>query len=115
MVDVMSKENKKKVREKFRNAVFERDGNKCRVCRATPISGVPIETFLDSHHICPREKMPSGGYCAENGISLCAKCHLMAEAYYMAGTIIEGFLPEDLYKLIGSSYEKAYEASLRLK
>lgn len=56
--------------------------------------------------------MPNGGYVAENGVSLCGKCHEKAEAYW----IIEGaqqplYSPENLYHLIGSSFEKAIEAS----
>ena len=56
--------------------------------------------------------MPNGGYVKENGISLCAKCHIFAEAYKNGEP--KGFSPEDLYKLINSSYEKAYQASLSL-
>lgn len=102
----MSRE-KKKVRELFRTSVFERDSWNCRVCKG---GGV-----LDAHHITNREAMPAGGYVAENGITLCAPCHVKAEKFYETGTAVEGFSPNDLYFLIGSSYDKAYQASLKLK
>ena len=52
--------------------------------------------------------MPNGGYVKENGISLCEQCHIKAEDE------AEGFEPEVLYKLIGSTYEEAIKASERL-
>lgn len=116
----MSKK-KKKIREFFRTSVFERDGHKCRICGHKPLgfgqSGLP----LDAHHITPREIMPYGGYVKENGISLCNKCHIYAEEC-LNDDIPRGFdndlmqfKAENLYKLINSSYEKAYEASLKLE
>lgn len=60
--------------------------------------------------------MPNGGYVKENGISLCPKCHYEAETFHIlqgAGAK-QGFFPDDLYKLIGSSKEKAIEASNKL-
>lgn len=54
---------KKQIRQQFRDAVFKRDGYKCRVCGN---SGQ-----LDAHHIIDRTEMPSGGYVKENGICLC--------------------------------------------
>lgn len=108
-------QGKKKIRELFRNAVFERDGHKCRVC------GIKPELPLDAHHITPREVMPYGGYVKENGISLCNKCHIYAEARLesedpkgFAIGDLDAFKSEELYKLINSSYEKAYQASLKL-
>ena len=59
----MSK-RKKEVRAKFRETVFERDGNVCAVCGDPPP--------LDAHHIINRNEMPDGGYVLFNGISLCA-------------------------------------------
>lgn len=99
---------KKKTREAFRAAVFSRDGNKCRVCGATG--------KLDAHHITDRNEMPNGGYVQENGISLCEPCHEKAEVWHSSGKTKseEGFKPEDLYSLIGSSYEKAVAASEKL-
>lgn len=112
----MSKE-KKKVREAFRISVFERDGYKCRVCKIEPSVGVVtegIDDFLDAHHITDRNLLPSGGYVKENGISLCPECHIKAEVYHSTGTAVEGYHPDDLYRLIKSSHEKAYTASLKL-
>ncbi len=101
---------KKKVREEFRNAVFKRDGYKCRVCSNKPASN---EIGLDAHHIIDRNLLPNGGYVKENGISLCAECHIKAEIYHSTGTALDGFSPDDLYQLISSSYEIAYKASER--
>jgi 5-methylcytosine-specific restriction endonuclease McrA len=101
-------EKKKQIRAEFRDACFLRDGNKCRVCGATGT--------LDSHHITDRAELPSGGYVKENGISLCQKCHVKAEVWHSSEKTKSevGFHPNDLYVLIGSSYEKAIEASERL-
>lgn len=100
---------KKKIRDAFRTSVFKRDGYKCRVCKC--------KGMLDAHHIKNRSLLPNGGYVEQNGISLCEKCHIKAEKFYEVGTpaSVKGFSPDDLYRLINSSYEKAYEASLRLK
>jgi 5-methylcytosine-specific restriction endonuclease McrA len=95
---------KKEIRRKFRDAVFERDGFKCRVC------GVESE-LMDSHHIFDRNLLPSGGYCAENGISLCPECHEKAEVFHSTGTALPGFSPDELYVLIGSSFELAKKKS----
>lgn len=103
------------IRENFREAVFKRDGYKCRKCEKRQ-----SEVKLDAHHITNREAMPNGGYVVENGISLCdcdGGCHMKAEKYYISGgkDCPEGFHPSDLYALVGSSYEKAVKASERLK
>lgn len=101
--------NKKQVREKFNTAVFIRDGRRCRMCGS---SGT-----LNAHHITDRHEMPNGGYVKENGITLCEEtCHLKAEKYHMSGgkEWIDGMHPDDLYKLIDSSYERAFEASEHL-
>jgi 5-methylcytosine-specific restriction endonuclease McrA len=103
----MGKE-KKKIRDLFRTSVFERDGHKCRVCKSD-------KQPLDAHHITDRNQLPGGGYVKENGISLCAECHVKAEIYHSTGTALEDFSPNDLYFLINSSYDKAYQASLKLK
>ena len=52
--------------------------------------------------------MPNGGYVPENGISLCEKCHVLAEAQ------AQGYEPEKLYMLIGSSAALAAEKSREL-
>jgi 5-methylcytosine-specific restriction endonuclease McrA len=103
---------KQAIREAFRNAVFKRDGYRCRVCgRPEKLDGP-----LDAHHITDRNEMPNGGYVKENGISLCAKCHREAERFHITkGTeSVPGYHPDDLYKLIGSSKEKAHAASIKL-
>lgn len=102
----MMSSSKKKVRSDFRIAVFERDRYKCRACADVG--------ELDAHHITDRNIMPNGGYVIENGISLCAECHKMAELYHSTGFAPIGYMPEDLYVLIGSSLEKAEAASCRL-
>jgi hypothetical protein len=86
--------------------VYERDNWNCRVCKG---GGV-----LDAHHITDRNLLPNGGYVKENGITLCADCHIKAEIFHSTGTAIEGFSPEDLYLMIRSSYKIAYEASLKI-
>ena len=98
---------KKKVRENFRNEVFSRDKNKCLKC------GKPA---VDAHHITDRNEMPNGGYVKENGISLCADCHVKAEVWHLSGTLeyVEGYKPEDLYMLISSNYGLALGKSLEL-
>jgi len=95
--------NKKQVRENFRNSVFKRDGNKCKICGESNSS-------LDAHHITDRNLFPNGGYTLYNGITLCQKtCHLKAEKYHITNGVEWefGFHPNDLYKLINSSYELA--------
>lgn len=72
---------KKKIREAFREAVFTRDGHKCRMC------GRP-DCKLDAHHITDRNELPNGGYVKENGITLCdveGGCHMKAEQYHITG------------------------------
>jgi len=102
--------NKKQmVRSNFRDSVFARDKNKCLRC--------PVNVKLDAHHITDRTKMPNGGYVKENGATLCEVHHLEAEQFHISDgkTWVEGMHPNDLYKLIDSSYEIAYKASERLK
>jgi 5-methylcytosine-specific restriction endonuclease McrA len=47
--------DKKKIRTKFREAVFARDKNKCHICGRTDVK-------LDAHHIVPRDLLRDGGY-----------------------------------------------------
>lgn len=96
---------KKNIRENFRNSVFTRDKFCCRKCGC---SG-----HLDAHHIVDRTELPNGGYVLENGISLCEKCHRLAEKYHESGIAHPTYSPADLYLIIGSSYGKAFEASKR--
>ena len=104
-----TKQQHKRWRKEFNRVVFERDNNKCRICDET--------SNLDSHHITDRHLMPNGGYVLSNGISLCSMCHYKAEEYHITNghTWPEGFHPNDLYDLIVSSYNRAYEDSLMLK
>lgn len=95
---------KKKIRDAFRNVVFTRDRYQCRVCR-------DLINPLDAHHITDRDLMPNGGYVLQNGISLCPECHVKAEVYHSTGTAVPGYSPDDLYKLIGSSYDIAVKAA----
>lgn len=104
--------DKKRVRAEFRDAVFSRDGYQCRSCGW---SVQTAELYLDAHHITDRSLMPNGGYCAANGISLCPACHHKAEVFHNTGVAHPGFAPDDLYALIGTSYEQAVEAAGKLK
>jgi 5-methylcytosine-specific restriction endonuclease McrA len=115
----MAKKEKKATRQAFRDAVFKRDGHKCRVCNK---GGTNIA--LDAHHIINRNFMSGGGYVLENGISLCPECHEKAEAelnkFLKASADKETYLPNGkfspaaLYKLVGSSFEKAVKAASKL-
>ena len=100
-------QKKKQVREDFRNEVFSRDENKCLKCG---------EKAVDAHHITDRNEMPNGGYVKENGISLCAECHEKAEVWHLSGDIefVEGYKPQDLYRLINSNYATALLKSIEL-
>jgi hypothetical protein len=57
-------------REKFKELVFKRDKHKC-ICCAQPA--------VDAHHLLERKLFTDGGYYLNNGVSLCAGCHLKAE------------------------------------
>lgn len=57
-------------RDKWKAAVFKRDGGKCVVCG---------EPAVDAHHIIDRGQFEDGGYYLENGVSLCSKNHIRAE------------------------------------
>jgi 5-methylcytosine-specific restriction endonuclease McrA len=100
----MAKLRKQATRAAFREAVFTRDGYRCRVCGAS-------DTELDAHHISDRTTMPDGGYVKENGISLCKSCHRLAEQLWETGVAAPGFTPDQLYALIGSSHTQALRAS----
>lgn len=99
---------KKRVRAAFRENTFKRDGHKCKICGATE--------DLAAHHITDRSKMPNGGYTAKNGITLCPPCHLKAEKFHISGgeEWEEGMHPDELYAMVGSSFELALIASSRI-
>lgn len=101
-------QNKKKIREAFRQSCLKRDSNKCKMC------GKINSGTHDVHHITDRSLMPSGGYVKENGITLCLSCHEKAEIFHSSGKMIAGWTPDDLYKVINGSYELALSASERL-
>jgi 5-methylcytosine-specific restriction endonuclease McrA len=105
---------KKLIRQNFRDACYKRDKYKCAKCnfQSTPEQ---VEKELDAHHITDRNLMPNGGYVKENGISLCAPCHEKAEEFHSTGIAYPGYSVDDLYKVIGSSLEKATEASKKFK
>jgi 5-methylcytosine-specific restriction endonuclease McrA len=103
---------KKVIRRAFRLAVFTRDCYQCAMCGLHGQDGQGNDEGLpnlDAHHIIDRHDMLNGGYVKENGISLCADCHVKAEDKVL------NFQPDDLYREIGSSKEKAVEASKRLE
>jgi hypothetical protein len=107
--------SKKNTRRQFRTVCLDRDKNKCVMCGRKAVSREEAEDIFDVHHITDRTQMPLGGYVLENGITLCKDiCHLKAEEFHSTGTAVEGWAPEDLYKKINSSYEKAVEASKKL-
>lgn len=103
------------IRDNFREAVYKRDGHKCKKCGKTSKA-----VKLDAHHITDRNDLPNGGYVASNGVTLCDTadgCHMKAEKFHTTGgkEWETGFHPDDLYKDIGSSYVKALADSKRLK
>jgi 5-methylcytosine-specific restriction endonuclease McrA len=105
---------KKLIRQSFRDACYKRDNYKCVTCEFKS-SKEMAEQELDAHHITDRTEMPNGGYVKENGISLCEKCHQKAEHYHSTGVALPGFSIEELYKKIGSSPEKARSSANKLK
>lgn len=109
----MGKEEKKAIRRTFRDACFKRDGFRCVMCEFKS-SKEKAEQELDVHHITDRKEIVNGGYVKENGISLCSECHIKAEVFHETGTAHLGYSPEDLYKKINSTLEKAIIASKKL-
>lgn len=112
---------KKDVRAAFRNSVFERDKHVCQVCgrKWGSADADPNLGRMNAHHITDRSLMPGGGYVRENGITVCDgpdSCHMRCEKFHITGGSewVEGLHPDDLYKKIGSSQERAFKASQRL-
>ena len=103
----MQKVQLKKLRMSFREGVFARDDWKCVFCH---------DLAVDAHHITDRTEMPNDGYVLENGVSLCGYHHQMAEQFHITGGVwwFKGFHPDDIYIVIGSSHERAVEASRKL-
>lgn len=104
---------KKIIRKAFRDACFKRDNFSCVMC-GMKSSKDKSQEDLDAHHITNPKEIINSGYTILNGISLCSECHIKAEVFHSTGTAVEGYSPEDLYKKINSSYEKAVEASKKL-
>lgn len=82
-------------RNDFRQLVFERDQNRCVVCKATAV---------DAHHILERRLFDDGGYYLNNGVSLCSDHHLKAEKTLIScedlrnyAGITELMIPEHFY------------------
>lgn len=102
----MSKQQHKILRQKFNEDCLKRDKHKCAICGESKV--------LEVHHITNRHIMPNGGYTKYNGITLCPNHHWDAEAV-LNGTIVDSnFSPDNLYKLISSSYELALTESEKL-
>lgn len=55
------------------NAVKRRDGNTCQWC------GEDDSRLLHAHHVIPRRVNPALALSLENGITLCANCHAIAD------------------------------------
>lgn len=106
--------SKKDIRKNFRRVCLDRDKYQCITCSFQSTQD-KAEIDLDVHHITDRKQIINGGYCLENGISLCHDCHLKAEGFHSTGINYTGFSPDDLYVKINSSYEKAVAASKKLK
>lgn len=103
---------KKDIRKNFRNSVFQRDKYTCLVCHKK-YKDDEIE-LLDAHHITDRSLIINGGYVKENGITVCKyECHVRVEKFHITDgqEWEEGLHPNDLYKMISSSYEEAVEKS----
>lgn len=107
--------SKKEIRNTFRSTCLKRDKMKCRTCNKKASSTEEALKIFDVHHITDRHEMPNGGYVLENGITLCHDCHMKAEAFHSTGIAVTGFSIDDLYKIIGSTLEKAQIASQKIK
>lgn len=98
----------KKWRKAFNEACLERDKYKCVFCETT--------TNLDVHHIVDRHdpSISNGGYTLSNGITLCQEHHLLCEELHAIGKCEPEYHPDNLFKIIGSSYDKAIKDSNNL-
>jgi 5-methylcytosine-specific restriction endonuclease McrA len=106
---------KKKIRKHFRDSVFKRDKYICKACGLVSSKEKALDE-LDAHHITDRTLIINGGYVAENGITVCKPCHELAEIWNKTNqqSFENGMHPDDLYRLIGSSYDKALAKSKKL-
>lgn len=94
-------------RAAFNQAVFKRDGHVCRICGKAGDD-------LVAHHIFDRHDFPNGGYAPENGITVCPDCHWKAEDEHRGFDPEPGYSRAELYALIGTTFDEAYEACERL-
>lgn len=94
-----TKQDHKRWRKQFNEDCLKRDGNKCVFCNETE--------DLDVHHITDRHDMPNGGYTITNGITVCQEHHLKCEKWDEWIVDLVLYKPDNLYMMIGSSYEQA--------
>lgn len=104
---VSNKQNHKRWRRAFNDGCLERDNYCCVFCKSA--------LDLDVHHITDRHNIINGGYVLSNGITLCEEHHLLCEEFHSIGICEPEYHPDELYKMIGSSYDKAFNDSLNLK
>ena len=105
---------KAQVRDRFRTMVLSRAKTRCQ---GPGCHEKAPQTKLDAHHITNRNRLPAGGYVAENGIALCdtpGGCHEKAEAVDCGHLVDDRFTAKALYQTIGSSADAAQAASERL-
>lgn len=69
---------------KWRKAVLEKWGNKCRLCGTT-------EGKIDAHHIIELSKTIKPAFEVWNGVPLCRKCHVKTDSYGGKSKKIETF------------------------
>ena len=116
------KDQKKLVREAFRESVFARDKYQCQVCgkQWNDTDTDPALAKINAHHITDRHEFPNGGYVRENGITVCdgdkKSCHMKCEQFFISkgSTWVPGLHPDDLYVKIGSSLEQARISDAKL-
>lgn len=121
---------KKEIRRKFREGVFKRDKFVCQICGAkySLEQSDPALQIINAHHITDRNELDNGGYCVENGITVCdekgnypgsTSCHMLVESWHISGgdlNMVEPqYRPEALYQKIGSSLELARKRAKALK
>jgi len=94
------KQKLKELRRSFREQVFERDNNQCRLCNC--------KENLDAHHITNRNHLPMYGYVVSNGITLCPEHHLSIEQQ-------DAISSDKLYEMIDSSFGKALSDCVKLE
>jgi hypothetical protein len=69
-------------REEFKRQVFKRDSLPCPPQKCDGSWSLCVKCkrpAVDAHHLIDRVLWENGGYFIENGVSLCDRCHLLAE------------------------------------